>query len=591
MRSLFLMQGCFTTALLVAVRGQATLKGSGVCTRQGSSGASEGAMGTTAAEPLEEDDPVLLLRRVQAENAAKTAAIGGPEVPARHSCGTDFFGREVAPSFSANGEEDIAGKPKGTERKRTIAAGSAAAAPRASASSASNPFLDRLNKMNDEAKSTSFPTYDAAAESRRKTIEQKIKEERSKMLVFRDVGMDLDKPILSRDVFLILKYFRYGMEFAVDNELERMLRYFNEHAVNELKIIQDSKLMRGPPTLSKTLRAGARRTPTAFLTPGHRSYGAVPRLPPLGRSSSTAAGGTVASGDHAPGQTAAATVTMMPEPPFQITSSFPQVHCAPLRPFCSPPDPAVTAKLQGLLRTSAGVSSFATHFAEPRAAGAIPDSFRSCDEKQFITLTPSMFRRPAVVIVSQLGQKFGAEGDAQWRRLAYLSICPALLPYLDTLPPQAAGGKAGTTGGPASASWGSGRQGAGHTRSVNLPIDVVSLRSTDVFKHRWIHSLYVRRFSRSLAVRDPLEDEEKTANAIGCALTMATTFVGKQLLTPFYPVLGARNYLLPHVMLVDHEGVIRWMSGGCPDAYEEHIFPSLLKQLEAEYYTAHTTVN
>ncbi|KPI86604.1 hypothetical protein ABL78_4333 [Leptomonas seymouri] len=449
-------------------------------------------------------------------------------------------------------------------------------------SKVSNPFLRKLTKMEAETQSTSFPTYDAAAEERRKKIDAKIKEERSKMLVFRDVGMDLDKPILSRDVFLVFKYFRYGIEFAVDNELERMLRYFNEHAMNELKIIQDSKLMRGPPTLSRKRRHAPRSKPSI------QSLGAP-----------------AAKSDQHEHDDMAVMKQQQQSSQFQISSLFPQVRCANTRQFCSPGSitSSVANTLFTLLPTSHNSSSFASFLPSVSVGGNQNDStttkksYSVKDDGLFTVMSPSMFRRPAVVIYSQLGQMFGSQADTEWRRLAYASICPGLLPYVP-MPSNVAKGVKGEASG-AQSPYGissqtrKGNDGGLPRASLSsraMPIDVISLRSADVYKYGWVQRMYVNRFAKSLSQspstsRSAAADEPSIAE-VNNALIASTTFVGSQLLQPFYTTLGLRNYLLPHVMLVDHEGIIRWLSGGCPDANEKAVFPSLLRQLESEYYKA-----
>lgn len=121
-------------------------------------------------------------------------------------------------------------------------------------------FLDTLSTIQrqNEAGAEGGPGKRKGFFSSERVSERKEKKkvametERKKLLVFRDVGMDLDKAILSRDILLVPKYFYYGVEYAIDNELERMLRYFNEHAINELKLINDGKLMRGPERLVKS---------------------------------------------------------------------------------------------------------------------------------------------------------------------------------------------------------------------------------------------------------------------------------------------------------------------------------------------------
>ncbi|CAG9572317.1 conserved hypothetical protein [Leishmania major strain Friedlin] len=446
---------------------------------------------------------------------------------------------------------------------------------------ASNPFLQKLSKMESDSRLPSFPTYNAAAEERRKKIEAKIKAERSKMLIFRDVGMDLDKPILSRDVFLVLKYFRYGMDFAVDNELERMLRYFNEHATNELKIIQDSKLMRGPPFLSRKRRSASRKRSSTSSS--------IKPAPSVGAS---------AQGDLAErgGSTAALHQQGLQ---FQISSTFPHVRCAHMRQFCSPNafSAATTSKLATLLSVSHSSWPFASYFPSmtvQEARGSAGKSYNAKASELFTTMTPSMFRRPAVVIFSQLGQKFGSQADIHWRRLAYATICPGLLPYISSPAQEAGTATSGATDAQSpygvSRSGPTGKDGSdarAASSSRPMPIDVISLRSADVYKYRWVQRLYVSRFAKSLSQTTVSESgEQPSIDEIKNALIASSTFVGSQLLEPFYATLGLRNYLLPHVMLVDHEGVIRWLSGGLPDADEKDVFPSLLRQLESDYLKA-----
>lgn len=527
----------------------------------------------------DDEDPAAVLKKLQEDMRKRSIAEGKtvPPAPPRRSGKTPFFEDGLRSGSASDAREGRARQSSSNvieEAPRATAVGSTQANAKQSKSSgahSSNPFLQKLSKMEAETQSTSFPTYDAAAEERRKKIDAKIKEERSKMLIFRDVGMDLDKPILSRDVFLVFKYFRYGIEFAVDNELERMLRYFNEHAMNELKIIQDSKLMRGPPTLSRKRRHASRSKASA-----HSSGNLSAKV----EDDET----TMVRQQKQPLQ-------------FQISSLFPQVRCANTRQFCSPDcvTPAAAGVLSSLLPSSHGASSFASLLPSAVATDAAKASAASAkrlynakDDSLFTTMSPSMFRRPAVVIYSQLGQKFGSQADTEWRRLAYASICPGLLPYVPM--PSDATKEVKDGSADAQSPYGlrehalKGKEG---TVPRAMPIDVVSMRSADVYKYGWVQRMYVNRFAKSLSQASPSGSAgEPSVQSVNQALIASTTFVGSQLLEPFYTTLGVRNYLLPHVMLVDHEGVIRWLSGGCPDANEKAVFSSLLKQLESEYYKA-----
>ncbi|KAH9599309.1 hypothetical protein LSM04_004908 [Trypanosoma melophagium] len=397
-----------------------------------------------------------------------------------------------------------------------------------------NRFLQKLNEMENSTASSSS-SFNSASKARKLVREEKILKERERMLVFRDVGMDLDKPILSRDVFLVFKYFRYGIEFAVDNELERMLRYFNEHALNELKIIQNSKLMRGPATLSRKRNLV-----------NHESM------------------------------------------PFQLIPSFPLLKAANMRQYCRYTKD-VEQKMDNLLKTNS-LCSFLRREKKGDNLKSV-DMFRSfseSDSAQMTSFSPSTFKRPAVIIYSQLGQKLGAQADLEWRRLAYATIYPSLLQYLPDTDIKGEGhiqSKLERHRGGLRVS--SKEDSHGISRST-MAIDVVSFRSMDVYKYRWVHKLYVRRFAQSL-IPSVQSSESQTSDAqLNGLLTASSTFVGCKLLQPFYSVLSLRNYLSPHVMLVDHEGMIRWLSAGCPDEYEREHFPALLKQLEHEYNQART---
>ncbi|KAG5481546.1 hypothetical protein LSCM1_05565 [Leishmania martiniquensis] len=540
--------GCCATSALLGVRAASTQ-----CTN--SSGGR-----------MEEEDPATVLRQLQEEMRRRAAAESkeAPRASPRRSGKTNFFEDSKPSRDSAEQQRDDVGSTSYLEEAKIHSKldGSGRAGFEAQSNAertASNPFLQKLSKMEWDSRLPSFPTYNAAAEERRKKVETKIKEERAKMLVFRDVGMDLDKPILSRDVFLVLKYFRYGIDFAVDNELERMLRYFNEHATNELKIIQDSKLMRGPPFLSRKRRGTSRQksSMSSFIKP-------------------TPSVGTSTLGDRA--KQGGSVLVPHHGPQFQISSVFPHVRCAHMRQFCSPSafSATVTAKLGTLLSGSHSSSSFSSYFspaALQEARGRSGKPYNVKDHELFTTIAPSMFRRPAVVIFSQLGQKFGSQADTDWRQLAYATTCPELLQYI-SLPAQEPGVAKGDSGVLAT-SWRS------------MPIDVISLRSTDVYMYRWVQRLYVSRFAKSLGQAAVSESgEQPSVEECKNALIASSTFVGNQLLEPFYATLGLRNYLLPHVMLVDHEGVVRWLSGGLPDADEKAVLPALLRQLESEYLKA-----
>eukprot|EP00796_Vickermania_ingenoplastis_P011093 gene11093-7720_t len=417
------------------------------------------------------EDPVLMLREAR-DRSLREAKINPPPLPPQKSGKTIFF-------------------EKGLEKKNK---------------KESNPFIEKLSVVEERnLASTTSSSFTFSREERQRRKEEGIEKERSKLLVFRDVGMDLDKPILSRDVFLVFKYLKLGKEFAIDNELERMLRYFNEHAVNELKIIHQSKLMRGPETLF------AKGTKSSLLG----SFAKKTKK------------------DSASGN---------------CSTQFPSVKCANVAQFCPPPSANSAARIGELIPST----SFFKRFINGGAKGSEVPSYDRRNNSLFSTISPLCFSRPAVVIFSQLGQKFGGEADAAWRKLAFQTICPTLN-FSD-----AEEGILSVAG----------------RGKIQLPMDVISFRSSDLHRFQWVQKMYITRFIKSLSAKDTFNDH----------LLASTTFVGSKLLAPFYSSLGLRNYLSPYAMLVDATGNVRWMSSGCPDAWEERVFPSLLKQLEAEFY-------
>lgn len=369
-----------------------------------------------------------------------------------------------------------------------------------------NAFMEKLISMESSLDSTALSTGLSSQEKRKKKKADQIKRERSKLLVFRDVGMSLDKPILSRDVFLIWKYFRLGHQFAIDNELERMLRYFNEHAVNEMKIIDNGKLMRGPETLLKV-----HNTKNFSRFQYSDSSLAIAKNHPL---------------------------------------KFPNVQCYNAAQFCLNPPSGVTDKISQLLFQSE--STFKQFVGRRQPELDDPMKFSLTLPKMLIS--SNFFVRPAVVIFSQLGQKFGADADAAWRQLAFSSICPSLVP-----PPHADRVTRSIS--------------SDSVRQSSLPIDVISLRSSDLYSYKWVQKLVISRFLSSLSKEEDFKNH----------ILAATTFVGSKLLQPFFEVLGVRNYLSPYVLLVDGHGNIRWLSSGLPDSFETMTFPSLLRQLAAEH--------
>ncbi|CCW70793.1 unnamed protein product [Phytomonas sp. Hart1] len=554
----------------------------------------------------ESDDPVVLLRQMQKSYNEKEAQSDGqvpPASPRRYgkciiemdlnSSAMETSTHQVlktvendpkeTPESGADSSSDHTTFGSGPHQNNEEGSEKKTAATR-------NLFIERLKQMEAKRHLPSFPTYDAATEARRQKIQQKVREERKRMLVFRNVGMELDKPILSRDVFLIFKYFYYGAEFAIDNELERMLRYFNENALNELKIIEDSKLMRGPSTLSRPQKKGLTPLSSVFSKPNNcvSEENAAWAFDPKSAQPHVI---NYAKIDNGPGAypAKASNAELLPSQPI-----FPRVLCANMNQFCQNFDAEVCQVLLNTLRPSLSQSLFSGFFPITDAATTardVPKSFSEKDSSLFTALSAKSFRRPALVIYSQLGQKFGSIADLMWRRLAYHTICPALLAYIPKIE------EPNTNTAKGSPEWKSSPPHSTTTTHRRMSIDVVSLRSMDLYTYKWVHSLYVRSFARSLSLNkqtnertketkglDTKRDHHKEATIINNALLASTTFVGSKILEPFNSSLGLRNYLCPYAMLVDHEGVVRWIGGGCPDAYEATHFPGLLKQLENEYF-------
>lgn len=570
----------------------ARLKSSGVAKDPGDGGtAAAGTPGNSRdarGSDEEDENPVDVLKRLQERMRPEP----GSGAPRPHATKTKFFEDDDDDGGAHGRKQGLTDIPSyRTPRPKNAKPGGDGVKLEAS------PFLKKLTAMEAQTEKKGFPTYDEASERRRKHIEEKIKEERGNMLVFRDVGMDLDKPILSRDVFLILKYFRYGWEFALDNELERLLRYFNEHAMDELKIVQDSKLMRGPATLSKKRKS---------IPP--------PRSAPHSGSSS-------GSSDAAPSASAADDAAVHNKMEFQLDSHFPsdlraanlmQYTRTPfhadsynvLRQYLRRPTAAQTNLAPFFLTAVSATSSAGSTTALPATAltpeeirkSMLGFAFSNADDTQFTKFSAGWVRRPAVVILTQMGQKFGAQAELEWRRLCCECLYPQLLPHV---PP---GADAGPAASPAQAHAGGGSSSSSSAGGSNGAIDVIALKSMDShLNFSTVQRMYVKQYARYYENKSDVVVPSPALHASGAQTVnnvntnnefselynlwvVSSTFVGVRLLQPFYKVVGARNYFFPHVFLVDGDGVIRWMSGGLPDAYERSYFPSLLKQLETEYY-------
>ena len=60
-------------------------------------------------------------------------------------------------------------------------------------------------------------------------------------------------------------------------------------------------------------------------------------------------------------------------------------------------------------------------------------------------------------------------------------------------------------------------------------------------------------------------------------------YYGKKLIPAFMPTFDIRNFCLNYVMLADHYGHVRWMSGAFPNEREKSLLPALCAQLKEEF--------
>lgn len=390
-------------------------------------------------------------------------------------------------------------------------------------------FRGKLNVLGGEAN---------AAEARREAKARKKKEqlmaERREKLVFRDVAEGLDRVDFRKDTFLWYRYLKYGPDFAVDAELERLLRYYNEHAAMEIKGTDDGKLMRGPNTLLQ-VPTETSQDPTSIVAASL----SFPRV----------------------------VVSQMAQflPRASIQPYLPQLRALPngassATNVVSPGQEKRSSYFSKLVGAT-GSDSVGEYLADASAP-----SFDGHKDRK-LAFVGGAFKRPAVVILSQLGQKQGGEATDAWVAEALKYVEPAV------------NGKAASPSGGANHVTGS---------STRRPIDIYSFRSLDVYDYPFAHRLYVRRFAASIA--STINDEVNAAvpSLLAHPVSKAAhTFVGTGLYKSFMvPPFHLRNFLSPTVLLVDHAGNIRWMSAGLPDEVEKAYFPKLLTELELAYLKA-----
>lgn len=390
-------------------------------------------------------------------------------------------------------------------------------------------FKGKLNILGGEAN---------AAEARREAKARKKKEqlmsERREKLVFRDVAEGLDRVDFRKDTFLWYRYLKYGPDFAVDAELERLLRYYNEHAAMEIKGADNGKLMRGPNHLIQLpTDTSAATTDTTSIVGASLAF---PRV--------------VVSqvAQFLPRSVVADQIPHIRALPNGASSATNVVSTGQQKRADS-----YIGKMRGAVATAPDGEYL---------SGSSPPGFDAPDDRKLVFLGGG-FKRPAIVILSQLGQKQGAEATEEW-------IAEALK-YVDPVDGNA---QPKTAANPLQGS------------AIRRPIDIYSFRSLDVYDYPVAHRLYVRRYAQSIAALIKGHTPNPAVSPLTSPLSKAVhTFVGTGLYKAFMgPPFHLRNFLSPTVLLVDHNGNIRWMSSGTPDEVEKAYFPKLLTEIELAYY-------
>lgn len=542
-----------------------------------------------------------------------------------------------------------------------------------------------------------------------------LEKDRKTRLVWRDESSGgLDRFNWS-DPLLFFKYARYGIEYAADTELERRLRYYKEHAAREMLTADGGKLMRGPPQLfplrapaadatsssaaagrGSTVGGGGVRSSLAggsggvaagnqgiknFIAASLAGHPNAPKKKGPGASASAssvegiaataadAAADPKAAGGEEASSTAAAVTAYFPtsNPATTATLRLPRIptsHLGQFMPVAEGSSFAAPARVNGAYaRQFLAVDSIAKESragvdAEASAAAGrkSPAVFLSKDSTQHV-FNGSNFRRPAMIVISQLGIKLATEANNAW--------CCSALKYLEPNSPfitlfddscntgnvygrsmknaasvtksgddatirqtvlderlraqTQAAEEAGVSAADIidvtdvankrankSSNNATGSTSAATTKApappMKRPIDLYSLRSLDLYNYQFVHRMTVRRFADSLKSLDadliaaaaPTSSGDASATSTpspylfgSVESIVANTFVGCGLLKNFFAEpFCLRNYIGTTVLLVDHHGRVRWVSGGKPDEQERLAVPRLLRDLEAEYLQA-----
>ena len=352
--------------------------------------------------------------------------------------------------------------------------------------------------------------------------QEKILKEREEMIVFRDIGTDVDRVILKRDSVQLLKFFYLGKEYAIDVQLERSLRYFKEHAVAELYTSYGMKLYQGLDRVSTP--AGSVLFPT--VTVGKCSqYFTKPEASEATRTDLylKPSGVKYDRGDEK------TTISPMF---FKLQPSIVVI---------GPIGTSATYEIESMWRDmyvdfivgGGKPGSSAPASAGPAAADkkATADSAEVSDKGQ-----PSAVKQePAPTKITSEDVQRIAQKSKEYSLMATIETpIPRLLPS---------------------------------DLSRKPSVDFVTIRDIEA-PFRFIHHQVVHRTCRRFPY--PL---------------LERTFVGHGVLKSFFQyVLPLRNPRVTYVFLVDHRGRIRWTTTGPPNAEERKWVPGLMQQLVMEQF-------
>jgi hypothetical protein len=355
---------------------------------------------------------------------------------------------------------------------------------------------------------------------------EKILKEREEMLRFRDIGLDVDRVILKRDTVQLLKLVYLGKEYAVDVELERMLRYFKEHQVVEVKNSYGMKIYCGFDRLSSS--AGAVLVPPMAVSKASQFF-APPEPGTVFNPEKVLQGSGVKYGS-------AASV---------VTNVSPMFFKQPTILLIGPVGTTATHEIEVMWREIYVDMVLGTKAQTP-AAPPLPASAPAAKQAPKRTLKPP----PGI----ELAEK--ADANPQ-------DSAATIISEEDVV-----------------------RAAAAHTSDYQLlasqqkvpiprllPSDLPRKPSVDFISIREIETPYKFAFNQVVnrtCRRFPFQLLEKT-------------YIGHSVMSAFFEsALPLRNPRVTYVMLVDHHGRIRWTTSGPPNKEEAKLLPILLQQLVVE---------